>query len=288
MRGEELEEKEEEQLKEIGIEVGKAIEEDERIAEWKTKGKEEKEDAIEKKNIEFKETFEFKKDKKEITEAREEIAKKEKEINKAVEESVKRYKEMEDRFKNLLSQDGGCDILEKEDKKELMEILGSLSAVIRNEIDLTKLKYIKAELDNPEKLLEDHAYRMAKIENLEKAADFFENGLEKLGEEEGSLLEEFLKFLKDHPELLTAAVLIALAAVLAEPAVEAVAGAGIILKLAGAIGAVKSAGVIGTLLVGYALTDEKQRDKFMAWICGTGKVYDFAWWGLDKYGEEKK
>ena len=170
-----------------------------------------------------------------------------------------------------------------------MKILGSLSAVIKNEIDLTKLEYIEAELDNPDKLLRDHSYRLAKIENLEKAVDFFENGLEKLGEEEGNLLEQFLEWLKKHPELLEAAALIALAAgfaFLAEPAAEAIAATGITLKLAGAV---KSAAIMGCLMAGHALADEKQRDKFMAWITGTGKVPDWAWWGsTHKYEQERK
>ena len=288
-KNEELSEEEEKMLKEIGIGVGDIINEDTEFTVWRNKEKKDKEDAIEKKNIEFKKAFEFKKDKKEIKEAGEEITEKKKEIEKAVKESIEKYKEMEDGFKDLLSQNEVCDILKKEDKEDLMKILGSLSAVIGNEINLTKLEYIEAELDNPDKLLRDHPYRLAKIENLEKAADFFDNGLEKLGEEEGALLEQFLEWLKEHPELLEAAALIALAAgfaFLAEPAAEAIAATGITLKIAGAV---KSAAVMGCLLAGYALIDEKQRDKFMAWITGTGRVPDWAWWGsTHKYEQEKK
>lgn len=286
---EKLSEEEEKKLKEIGIGVGDIMKEDVKFTAWRNKEQKEKKDAIEKKNIKFKETFELKKDKKEIKEAKEEITEKKKEIEKSVKESIEKYKEMEDGFRDLLSQNEVCDILKKEDKEDLMKILGSLSAVIRNEIDLTKLEYIETELDNPDKLLRDHSYRLAKIENLEKAVDFFENGLEKLGEEEGNLLEQFLEWLKEHPELLEVAALIALAAgfaFLAKPVAEAIAGTGIVLKLAGAV---KSVAVIGSLFAAYALIDEKQRDKFMAWITGMGKVPDWAWWGsTHKYEQEKK
>ncbi|MCK4891561.1 MAG: hypothetical protein KAS78_02740, partial [Candidatus Pacebacteria bacterium] len=175
---EKLSEEEEKKLKEIGIGVGDIMKEDVKFTAWRNKEQKEKKDAIEKKNIKFKETFELKKDKKEIKEAKEEITEKKKEIEKSVKESIEKYKEMEDGFRDLLSQNEVCDILKKEDKEDLMKILGSLSAVIRNEIDLTKLEYIETELDNPDKLLRDHSYRLAKIENLEKAVDFFENGLE--------------------------------------------------------------------------------------------------------------
>ena len=97
-----------------------------------------------------------------------------------------------------------------------------------------------------------------------------------------------MEFLKDHPELLKYAALIALLAgfaFLAEPAAEAIVATGIMIKAAAVL---KSAAIIGSLFAAYALTDEKQRDRFMSWITGTGKVPDWAWLGLDKYGEEKK
>ncbi|MEA2098292.1 MAG: hypothetical protein U9P70_04460 [Patescibacteria group bacterium] len=285
---ENLSEKEEGMLKDIGVIVMDIIEEDEKFTIWRNKDKEDKEVDIKDKNDRFKENLEFKKGEKEIEEAKEEVAEKRVKIEKAVNESIEKYEDMEDRFKKLLSQDEACNMLKEEDKKDLEEILGSLSAVFKNEIDLSKLEYIETELNNPEKLLRDHSYRLEKIEGLEKAIDFFENGLERLGEEEGDLLEEFLEFLKDHPELLKVAALIALAAgfaFLAEPVADSIAATGIMIKVATAL---KSTALIGSLFAAYALTDEKQRDKFMAWITGTGKVPDWAWLGLDKYGEEKK
>ncbi|MCK4592198.1 hypothetical protein KAT63_02020 [Candidatus Parcubacteria bacterium] len=286
---EKLTSKEEKIVEEIGMAVEKDIKNNRRIAEWETKDDEKKEDAIEEKDLEFKERFEFKKGKREIEESRIEVAKKKKEIKKAVKESTEKYKDMEEKFKNLLSQNEVCNLLEKDEKEELMGILGSLSTVIKNEIDLRKLEYIEAKLDNPDKLLENHAYCIVEIENLEKAALFFDKGLERLGEEEGDLLEKFLKFLKDHPELLKYATLIALAVgfvSLAAPAAEVIAETGIMLKLAGAV---KSAAIIGCLMAGYTLIDEKKRDGFMAWITGTGKVPDWAWFFSDyKYGQESK
>lgn len=285
---ERLSEREEGMLKEIGVIVSDIIIEDEKFTVWRDKDEGGKKVDIKDKNDRFKENLEFKEGEKAIKEAKEEIAEKRDKIEKAVEESIEKYEDMEERFKNLLSQDEACNMLKEGDKKDLKEILGSLSEVFKNEIDLSKLEYIETELNNPEKLLRDHSYRLEKIEGLEKAVDFFENGLERLGEEEGDLLEKFLEFLKNHPELLKAAALIALAAgflFLAEPAAEAIAATGIMLKVGAAL---KSAAIIGSLFAAYALTDEKQRDRFMSWITGTGKVPDWAWMGLDKYGEEKK
>ena len=280
----ELTNEEKKKIKGIGVEVAENIKNNKRIVEWKTKEKEEKEIEIGEKKAEFEEKL-FKK---EIKESGEEIARKKKEIEKTIKESTEKYEDMEKRFKDLLSQNEVCNLLKDDEKAELMEILGSLSAVIRNEVDLRKLEYIETKFNNPDGLLEDHAYRIAEIENLERASDFFETGLLRLGEEEGDLLEKFMEFLKDHPELLKYAALIALLAgfaFLAEPAAEAIVATGIMIKAATVL---KSAAIIGSLFAAYALTDEKQRDKFMSWITGTGKVPDWAWIGLDKYGEEKK
>ena len=289
-----LSENEKEMLKKIGTEVNDVMEEDESFTVWREEKEKYKKTEIKSKNNEFKktlgleETSELKKGEKEIKEAREEITKKRKKIEEITKKSIEEYKEMEDEFGKILKQDKACDILNEKEKDELQRILSSLSAVVKNEIDITKLKYIEAELDHPDKLLRDHPYRLAKIRSLEEAADFFDNGLERLGEKEGDLLEKFLEYLKDHPELLEIATLIALLAgfaLLAEPAAEVIAGTEIMLKIAGAV---KSAAILGSLVIGYTLLDEKQRDWIAKSLTGT-EVPNWAWLFSEyKYGQETK
>ncbi|MDF1497848.1 MAG: hypothetical protein P1P85_00625 [Patescibacteria group bacterium] len=252
----------------------------------------------------------------------ENIAKNYKELEKKLKDQIVQETEA---YVNLTSLQETESLFNENGKERMQKAIESLKKSNQIALNLERLEYYRLACDNDNLkfLIEEHHiekdYTIRMLEEALKAYDkvlqLLEKEEEALSPEEKGILTELFKKIKDNPKMTIIALLAILAGlglvmygpgllaamstILAEKGGEEIAKtiaekvieesgkeAEKKVVLAGAGAFVGGVGLLGAICT---LFDEEKRDKFVTFLCGTGKVYDYAWWGSShKYDREIK
>ncbi len=202
-------------------------------------------------------------------------------------------------YEKLLKARSAEDIFSKESREEIKNIITSLKKSNQTELSLERLEYYHLACDDKKlRFLIDkhHIEKDYTIRMLEESLGAYDKILvlldkkeEELTEEEKGVLAKIFKLIKENPKITIIAILTLLAGlglIMYGPGMLAgLAGEEVTEEIAKEVvkqmaekEAAKKIGLAGAgVLVGgvgllggiYALFDEKKRDNFMKWLCGT-------------------
>ncbi len=187
---------------ETSKEMESSIDEIPEIKDWDEKSDKEKRDEIKERKNKIEENA------KEMgLELKENIGEIEKQIETfrdGLKEKYEEYAGMEESLSQI--RDGNTE--ETEGLKKMQEILSSLSGIYENQLQIGYLEYWKKYKEDPELLFEFHAKRNLVMNNWETLI----GSLKTVEEGEEEVLKDWVKWVKDHPEITLAALALAIAA----------------------------------------------------------------------------